>query len=112
MRFYNLKKQKSLSRYEQVLAMREDASTQQKSLKKAISMKSTPIALILFAIILFWMGFITSTFLSKAHGIRTEDETPRFKYITNIEVASGDTLWDIAGEYMSPEYENRYEYIR
>lgn len=111
MRIYNFKKQKSLSRYEQVLAMREGVSAQQKPMKRTLSAKPTPIALILFAIIIFWMGFITCTFLSKANDMGTEDVTPRFKYITNIEVANGDTLWDIAGEYMSSEYKNRYEYI-
>lgn len=111
MRIYNYKEQQSLSRYEQVLAMREDAQAQHKSVQRNVSKKPIPIALIVFAVAIFWMGFITCTFLSKADGVGREEATQRFKYIKNIEVADGDTLWDIAGEYISTEYEDRYDYI-
>lgn len=33
------------------------------------------------------------------------------KYYTSIEVESGDTLWEIAGEYISDEYSSMNEYI-
>lgn len=110
MRIYNYKEQSSLSRYEQVLAMREGTPAQQKSVRRNVSKKSTQFALIVFAIAIFCMGFMTCTFLSKADSI-VEAEAPRFKYVRNIEVTKGDTLWDIAGEYMSVEYEDRYAYI-
>lgn len=110
MSIYNYKEQQSLSRYEQVLAMREGA-TQQKPVPKHFATKRTHVALIIFAVIIFWMGFLTCTFLSKADGFGVEENTQRFKYIRNIEVTNGDTLWDIAGEYISTEYEDRYEYI-
>lgn len=34
------------------------------------------------------------------------------KFFTSIEVQEGDTLWSIAGEYMSAEYNNRREFIK
>ena len=34
-----------------------------------------------------------------------------YKYYTSIQVESGDTLWDIASEYISDEYSNMNEYI-
>ena len=33
------------------------------------------------------------------------------KYYTTIQVQSGDTLWDIADDYMSAEYENKTDFI-
>lgn len=109
MRIYNFKKQKSLSRYQQVLAMRENASVKQKSTRRSTYGRTTHLMLILFAIIIFCLGFMTCSFFSKADNI--SEAEPRFKYITNIEVVTGDTLWDIAGRYISEEYRNRYEYI-
>ena len=34
-----------------------------------------------------------------------------YKYYTSIQVQKGDTLWDIACNYMTDEYENVNEYI-
>lgn len=41
------------------------------------------------------------------------DEIPsdRTKYYTSIRIESGDTLWSIAEEYISPEYENLSDYV-
>ena len=36
----------------------------------------------------------------------------RTKYYTSIEVAYGDTLWEIAGRYRSEEYATVEEYMR
>lgn len=35
-----------------------------------------------------------------------------YKYYTCIRVERGDTLWNIAGEYMGDEYRSRNDYIR
>lgn len=50
-----------------------------------------------------------STF-SDAHG-NTEEEPVLYKYYKSIEIQPGDTLWDIANEYMTDEYEDTREYI-
>lgn len=34
-----------------------------------------------------------------------------YKYYTSIEIQKGDTLWDIATEYMTSEYGNISEYV-
>ena len=34
-----------------------------------------------------------------------------YKYYTSIQVESGDTLWDIASEYVSDEYSDVHEYM-
>ena len=33
------------------------------------------------------------------------------KYYTTVQVDAGDSLWSIAGEYMTPEYEDMDDYI-
>lgn len=38
-------------------------------------------------------------------------ESTRYKYYTHIVVEEGDSLWDIAGKYMTEEYPTRKEYI-
>ena len=35
----------------------------------------------------------------------------RNKYFTCITIEYGDTLWEIAGEYITPEYSDYYDYI-
>ena len=38
-------------------------------------------------------------------------DVPTYKYYTSVAVHSGDTLWSIAQEYMSSEYNDSYDYI-
>lgn len=42
---------------------------------------------------------------------RASDEMVSFKYYTSIQIEQGDTLWSIASDYMSPEYDSIQEYI-
>ncbi len=35
-----------------------------------------------------------------------------YKYYTSIQIKTGDTLWEIAGRYMTNEYDDRNEYMR
>lgn len=53
----------------------------------------------------------SSSILSKA---TTKEESAKvyYKYFTQIEIESGDSLWKIAGEYMQHgPYESREEYM-
>ncbi len=34
-----------------------------------------------------------------------------YKYYTSVEIKNGDTLWDIASEYMTDEYGSLQEYV-
>lgn len=36
---------------------------------------------------------------------------PRYKYFKSITIESGESLWSIAKEYMSEEYDSIYDYI-
>lgn len=48
--------------------------------------------------------------LVDAHG--DQEEAPMsYKYYKSIEIQGGDTLWDIAKEYMGNDYASVYDYI-
>ncbi|MGI6018507.1 MAG: LysM peptidoglycan-binding domain-containing protein [Marvinbryantia sp.] len=47
------------------------------------------------------------------HTLSVNAEKPEtYKYYTDIRVKSGETLWDIAMEYMTEEYSTPSDYIR
>lgn len=50
------------------------------------------------------MGFVD------AHA-NTLEEPVFHKYYKSIEITSGDTLWQIAEEYMNDDYDSIYDYI-
>lgn len=41
----------------------------------------------------------------------THEEKPTYKYYTSIQIEAGQTLTDIANEYMTSEYKSRNQYI-
>lgn len=53
---------------------------------------------------------VFGSFLSSAHGNRME-EPVNFKYYKSITIEEGDTLWGIAEEYMTDDYESIREYV-
>ena len=53
---------------------------------------------------------IATVFLRSTSAQAAPAETS-YKYYTSIQVASGDTLWAIANEYVSDEYADIHEYI-
>ena len=55
-------------------------------------------------LLIFSISFITKTVTASREG-------ERIKLVTSIEVKSGDTLWGIAAEYMSDEYDDLNQYI-
>ncbi len=61
-------------------------------------------AAILIVAILFSVCFITKT-------VTAQRNIDRTKLVTSIEVTKGDTLWSIASEFISEEYDDMNEYI-
>ena len=49
------------------------------------------------------------SFLSEAEA--KEPEVTYYKYYTNVEIQPGDTIWDLAEDYMDVNYESREDYI-
>ncbi len=60
--------------------------------------------IILAFLVIFSVGFITKTVTAQRY-------TDRIKLVTSIEVKKGDTLWSIASNYISDEYDDMNEYI-
>ncbi len=59
---------------------------------------------ILFIILLATAGFAART-------VTAQDNKERIKLVTSIEIEKGDSLWSIASEYMSEEYDSINDYI-
>ena len=54
-------------------------------------------------------AFLFGSFLSQAGA--KESDTIYYKYYTNIEIQPGETLWDLAEDYMGDQYESRAVYV-
>lgn len=52
------------------------------------------------------------TGLCSLSGTKSEaSDEMSYKYYTSVEIKNGDTLWDIASEYMTDEYGSLQEYV-
>lgn len=69
--------------------------------KKSFLARFSVITVLVFCIVLF--ATLKTTTAS--------GDTGRTKYFKSIEIESGDTLWSIAEEYISEEYDDINEYI-
>ncbi len=56
------------------------------------------------------LGILFGSFLSRAQ--EKEPETTYYKYYANVRIQPGDTIWDLAADYMDENYESREDYIR
>lgn len=66
---------------------------------------------ILTVLIIFLISNICGGILSSAHESRS-DSLKRSKYYKSIEIQPGDTLWEIAEEYITSDYKSVPEYVR
>ncbi len=62
-------------------------------------------SLILILVIAFSVFFMTKTVTAQRDGERS-------KQVACIEIKKGDTLWSIASEYVTEEYDDLNEYIK
>lgn len=74
--------------------------------RKAVQNRIVMIAAFVLAVVIMAGGSISG--FARA---RREEDT-YYKYYTSVLVEQGDTLWSIAQENMTPEYERIEEYIR
>jgi hypothetical protein len=61
-------------------------------------------SVILLATLFFSVFFMTKT-------VTAQRNSDRIKLVTCIEIQKGDTLWKIASDYMSEDYDNINDYI-
>ena len=65
----------------------------------------------ILAVLAVVIGIAVFRFTAQPAIADSRSEAPRYKYYTSICVAPGDSLWSIAEEYMSSDYETVYDYI-
>lgn len=62
------------------------------------------------AILVFLLGFFLGS--RNINEVEAKDYTAdTVKYYTSVEIEDGDTLWEIADEYMSQEFEDKEAFI-
>lgn len=77
--------------------------------KRSVHVKKLLIGFFSVILILGLSAYYGSGLVS-AHGNAKEDPV-RCKYYKSIQIHSGDTLWNIAEEYMDDDYESVNDYI-
>lgn len=93
----------TMTREEFRRARREQVLNEQRTKRKRI------LTFFLTIIVMFGVGVGFGTLLAKAE---EPDKDPVYKYYTSIKVQPGDTLWDIAEEYIDYDYySTRMDYI-
>lgn len=60
---------------------------------------------VLLLLTIFSVGFITKTVTAERTG-------ERVKLVASVEIQKGDTLWSIASEFYSDEYDDMNDYIK
>ena len=85
------------------------STTTRRRHKKQLYLRRMISGLFVSLLILGFSVFYNARYVD-AHSNVTSDEELT-KYYKTIEVNSGDTLWDIADQYMDDHYDNIYIYI-
>ena len=62
-------------------------------------------------LLLLVLGVPCAALLTTQVQAENRPKAPTYKYYTSIQVESGDTLWEIAEEYRTEEYEDINSYI-
>lgn len=78
--------------------------------RRAAERKRRLIFLLLGVCIALTLAIIFGNTLAEAEA--GHEDTVTYKYYTSIQLEPGDTLWDLAGEYMDEHYSSRQDLIR
>lgn len=73
--------------------------------------KSTFSSGIISLLLIIVCSCLFGSFFSSAHAESATETSPKMKYYKSIEIQQGDSLWKIAEEHMSNEYDSIYEYM-
>ncbi len=84
-----------------------DKRVEQNLRRRAVVVKRQRMVLCLTGVIFLLSAVIFTS--GKGGRVRAEDNAE--KYFLQIQIEEGDTMWDIAGVYMTSQYESIGEYI-
>lgn len=91
--------------------MYESKRTYTKNTKRRHVKKQKNLAILISSLCLaLAIAILFGSFLSEAEA--KEPEVTYYKYYTNVEIQPGDTIWNLAEDYMDVNYESREDYIR
>lgn len=71
--------------------------------------RNTVVGIGLTLCLIIFLAIIFGSFLSRAKN--KEEDVTYYKYYTNIEIQPGDTLWDLADDYLE-HYDSKEAYIQ
>ena len=69
------------------------------------------IVVMVLTICIILCGVLIGSGIMAAGKSKASEKNASFKYYTSIEIEQGDTLWSIASEYISAEYDSIQDYI-
>lgn len=86
-------------------------SSRKKELIRRQQVMHQRIAVAVLTICIIICGVLLGSSILASGRSRASKEHASFKYYTCVEIAQGDTLWSIASNYITPEYDTVQEYI-
>lgn len=69
------------------------------------------LSIIILTVCIIICGVLLGSSIMASGHSKASDSPAAFKYYTSIRIEKGDTLWSIANDYMSAEYEDVHAYI-
>jgi LysM repeat protein len=69
------------------------------------------IQIIVFTVLLLTVGIIIISKIATNKAM-AEESAPSYKYYTSITIQEGDSLWSIAGDYITDQYKDRNAYMK
>ena len=98
--------------FEEVLQMRSERALKRKQKRDRIRRTKQIIERVLLTICLIALLAIGSSAILTKATTAEEAKNVYYKYYTQIEIEEGDSLWEIAGEYMEHgPYDSRKDYM-
>lgn len=88
--------------------MRETREYTRNRRRKIVRRQKTMLFAAMLFLTIIGLSFCFS-FITNADAVQTPH---RYKYYTDVTVEWGDSLWDIAAEYMTEEYDSASAYVR
>lgn len=69
------------------------------------------LVIIILTICIIFCGVLLGSTIMASGRSKASDDHAAFKYYTSVQIEKGDSLWSIAVNHMTPEYDNVQDYI-
>lgn len=82
----------------------------QKHVFSLFELRRNVIVILITTVLIAGSAMLGSTIVASGR-TKASDTKTSYKYYTSIEIEAGDSLWSIASEYMTEEYDSVQEYV-